>query len=144
MELKPSNEAYKSFRKSQIGTVLSSEQPSRAQNRHTQFAISQVAGKLPEARLVVLNGDQKGRRFELVQPRIVLGRTSAADIPIEDPKVSRQHLAILGKDGRFLAQDLGATNASYVNGALLSRPVPLSPGDVIRVGSVELRYEEGK
>jgi Ca-activated chloride channel family protein len=144
MERRPSQEAYKSFRKTQIGTVLSAEEPSREKARRTQFAIRMVAGKLPEARLVVLSGEQAGRRFELVQPRIAIGRTSAADFPIYDAQVSRQHLVIAGQNGRFWAQDMGATNTSMVNGVSLARPVALSPGDIVRVGSVELRYEEGK
>jgi len=38
-------------------------------------------------------------------------------------------------------EDIGSTNGTYVNGARLTREQKLSPGDVVRVGETELRYE---
>jgi Ca-activated chloride channel family protein len=144
MELRPSAEAYRSFRKSHVGTMLSVQVPADGASTHTKVALKSVAGKLPAARLVVLSGPLAGRRFELVQPRVVLGRTSAADIWLDDPKVSRQHLVVSGQNGRFLAQDMGSTNPAKHNGEVLTRPVVLAHGDLLIVGSVELRYEEGR
>jgi Ca-activated chloride channel family protein len=145
MERKPSQEEYTNFRKSQIATILSAEAPSGPHSApRSRLAMSTVAGRLPRARVVVLTGELAGRRYELGQARIVVGRTTAADITLDDPGVSRQHLAIAAQQGRFLAVDLGSTNTSLINGEPLVRPVPLATGDVIRVGSVDLRYEEDK
>ena len=44
------------------------------------------------------------------------------------------------RDGVWL-EDVGSTNGTYVNGARIGKPRRLSPGDVIRVGSTDLRYE---
>jgi pSer/pThr/pTyr-binding forkhead associated (FHA) protein len=106
------------------------------------MARNTVAGKLPQATVVVLTGDLAGRRYPLDQARMIIGRTAAADIPIQDAGVSRQHLAIAAQQGRFLAVDLGSTNTSLVNGTPIACPVALTTGDVIRVGTIELRYEE--
>ncbi len=143
MERKPSQEVYRTYRKSTMATGLLSEAPSgHGAAPHSRLAQATLAGKLPVARLVGVAGDVKGKVFPLVQPRTVLGRTAAADIALDDVNVSRQHLVIAGQGGRFLAIDLGSTNTSMVNGKLLARPVTLSPGDVIRVGDIEMRYEE--
>lgn len=143
MERKPSQEVYRTYRKSMLGTILSSEAPSGyGAAPHSRLAQATLAGKLPVARLVGLTGDTKGKIFPLAQPRIVLGRTSAADIALDDANVSRQHLVIAGQNGRFLAIDLGSTNTSLVNGRRLTRPQVLAPGDVIQLGDIEMRYEE--
>jgi Ca-activated chloride channel homolog len=143
MERKPSAEAYRKFRKSQLGTVLSVDVRAGVDSGpRSRIALDAVAGRLPPAHLVVLNGELVGRRFPLAKPQIILGRTPAADIPLQDAEVSRNHLLLACQKGRFMAVDLGSTNTSLVNGKRVDAPVPLAPGDVLRVGAVELRYEE--
>jgi pSer/pThr/pTyr-binding forkhead associated (FHA) protein len=44
------------------------------------------------------------------------------------------------RDGVWVS-DIGSTNGTYVNGARIAKPRCLSPGDVIRVGGTDLRYE---
>jgi Ca-activated chloride channel family protein len=141
MEKKPSLEDYGTFRKSQMGSLLASDLAPQMAPR-SRIALTVVAGKLPKARLVGISGDLSGQTFELVQPRVILGRTDAADIPIRHPSVSRCHLMIAGQDGRFVVLDMGSTNVSLLNGQPLARPERLQHGDVICVGAVELRYEE--
>jgi Ca-activated chloride channel family protein len=140
MERKPSQEQYGTFRKQTAASVLYAD--GAAASRRSQLARSAVAGKLPKAHLVVLTGSLSGQRFELVRPRMIIGRTSAADVAVADSSVSRQHLAIAGQNGKFMAVDLGSTNTSTLNGQPLGRPEALSPGDLLRVGDVEIRYEE--
>jgi Ca-activated chloride channel homolog len=143
MERKPNREAYRTFRKSQIGTMLSVQESAGPRSApRSRIAMSTVAGKLPAARLVVITGDLTGKRFKLAGPRTVIGRTAAADVQLGDANVSRQHVAIVGQNGRFLVVDLGSTNTSLVNGQRLAAPTPLKPGDVLQVGEIQLRYEE--
>ena len=140
MERRPSQEAYSVFRKATMVNGFTHSAPSST--HCSELAISRVAGVLPRAELVVLNGDLAGQRFPLVRAKAVIGRTPTADVVIRDDKVSRQHAAITGQDGRFSVMDLGSTNTSALNGRILSQPEVLSPGDVLRIGDVELRYEE--
>ena len=44
------------------------------------------------------------------------------------------------RDGVWV-EDIGSTNGTYVNGTRLDRPQRLAPGDVVRVGETDLRYE---
>jgi pSer/pThr/pTyr-binding forkhead associated (FHA) protein len=38
-------------------------------------------------------------------------------------------------------EDVGSTNGTFVNGARLEEPRRLEPGDVVRVGETDLRFE---
>ena len=50
---------------------------------------------------------------------------------------------IFALEGEFWACDLGSTNPTLLNGhPLLSKPEKLRDGDVLRIGEIELRYEE--
>ena len=44
------------------------------------------------------------------------------------------------RDGVWLS-DVGSTNGTFVNGARLERPRRLAPGDVIRIGATDLRFD---
>jgi pSer/pThr/pTyr-binding forkhead associated (FHA) protein len=44
------------------------------------------------------------------------------------------------RDGVWV-QDVGSTNGTFVNGMKLDGPRKLTPGDVIRVGETDLRFE---
>jgi Ca-activated chloride channel homolog len=144
MERKPSAETYKAFRRAQTVAPMMYEAPAVSDaaplSRH---AISSVAGALPKARLVVVEGGAVGTSFALDLPRAVIGRTPSADIRIQDANVSRHHATILGIHERFFVADMASTNPTLVNGAALREPWQLANGDRIQVGDVVLRYEEG-
>ncbi|AKT38620.1 VWA domain-containing protein [Chondromyces crocatus] len=144
MERKPSREAYCAFRKAQVQSrSLAEGAESYASSPMSARMVESVAGALPRASLVVVEGDEPGKRFPLSQPRNTIGRTQAAQVRIVDVNVSRMHAMIVGQEGKFFVSDLGSTNATWLNGEVLEKPVPLGPGDVLRIGDVELRYEEG-
>ena len=44
------------------------------------------------------------------------------------------------RDGVWL-EDIGSTNGTFLNGTRVDRPHRLSPGDVVRVGETDLRYD---
>ncbi len=143
LQRKPNVEQYRVFRKTQITSLGASDSLEVSSPTSIRYSQS-IGGVLPDAALVVIVGEDVGRRIPLDRPRMVLGRTRAAQVQIEDINVSRQHAVILAQNGAFLLMDLGSTNPTRVNGECLVEPRPLSTGDVIRVGDVELRYEETK
>jgi hypothetical protein len=51
-----------------------------------------------------------------------------------DEEVSRRHAVIVRAADRYLIEDLGSTNGTFVNGRRVDRPVPLRDGDVIFLG----------
>jgi pSer/pThr/pTyr-binding forkhead associated (FHA) protein len=44
------------------------------------------------------------------------------------------------QDGVWL-EDAGSTNGTYLNGVKLSRPRKLTPGDLVRVGETDFRFD---
>jgi Ca-activated chloride channel homolog len=140
LERRPSVEQYRVFRKTQITSHMTDVE-STASPTSLRYAQS-VGGALPNAALVIVAGDDAGRRVALDQPRMTVGRTPAAQVRIVDANVSRRHAEIVAQGGTFLVNDLGSTNPTKVNGQAIVRPWPLREGDVIQVGDVELRYEE--
>ncbi|MEH0111234.1 DUF3662 and FHA domain-containing protein [Tersicoccus sp. MR15.9] len=81
-----------------------------------------------------------GQRYSLNAPTIVLGRSSEADILVDDTGVSRKHLQIHTQDGQSEAVDLGSTNGSYVNGQKIHGSAPLADGSVISMGRTKITF----
>ena len=44
------------------------------------------------------------------------------------------------RDGIWV-EDIGSTNGTFVNGIRLTRERKLTPGDVVRIGETDLRFE---
>jgi signal transduction histidine kinase/pSer/pThr/pTyr-binding forkhead associated (FHA) protein len=83
--------------------------------------------------LLVLQGPDKGRRFELPDAPVLIGRDSR-QLPMSDNTVSRRHAELLPGEGVWILHDMGSSNGSYVNGARVDNRFPLKLGDQIRVG----------
>ncbi|NUS35503.1 MAG: DUF3662 and FHA domain-containing protein [Pseudarthrobacter sp.] len=84
--------------------------------------------------------DIDGQRYSLNAPSIILGRSSEADIHIEDTGVSRRHLEIRTDNGVTSAVDLGSTNGSYVNGQRVSGSTELTDGSTITMGRTKIIF----
>ncbi|MBE0477182.1 MAG: FHA domain-containing protein [Coriobacteriia bacterium] len=83
----------------------------------------------------------RGVKVPLKGP-VVVGRSPEADIVIADDFVSSKHArVVLAGGGGAVLEDLGSTNGTLLNGRRVTRSVPLKPGDLIGLGTVELRLE---
>ena len=73
---------------------------------------------------------------------VTIGRGAQNDLALEqDTFASAAHARVQPqRDGVWVA-DTGSTNGTFVNGERLENPRRLAPGDVIRVGATDLRYE---
>lgn len=80
-----------------------------------------------------MQGPEKGKRFELPDAPILIGRDSKK-VPLRDDTASRRHCEITpGSDG-WQCRDLGSSNGTYVNGQRILHPTPLRLGDQVRIG----------
>jgi pSer/pThr/pTyr-binding forkhead associated (FHA) protein len=61
-------------------------------------------------------GALAGQEIELTQPRVLFGRDPSADIRIVDDITSRKHACISRQGDRYFLEDLGSSNATYLNG----------------------------
>ncbi|AOR37324.1 hypothetical protein BFF78_25590 [Streptomyces fodineus] len=91
--------------------------------------------------LHVVAGPDAGGVHLLHGGRITVGRSAEADVPLDDPDVSRLHCAVtVGADGRVSVADLGSTNGTVLDGERVSeRPVRVPAGGLLRVGESALR-----
>jgi len=64
---------------------------------------------------------------------LVIGRSSSADLVIEDSAVSREHMRLFYRNGRLYAEDLRSANGTLLNGRVLDRVTETGPGDVIQL-----------
>ncbi|WP_405570104.1 FtsK/SpoIIIE domain-containing protein [Streptomyces sp. NBC_01167] len=97
------------------------------------------------AQLQVVAGPDAGGVHLLHGGRISIGRSAEADVPLDDPDVSRLHCAVtVAEDGRVTVADLGSTNGTTLDGtAVGSRPVRLPAGALLRLGESTLRLTPG-
>lgn len=72
-------------------------------------------------------------------PVLHLGRSTSADIVIDDATVSRRHAVIVREGEESVLLDDRSRNGVLLNGERVSRAV-LSHGDVIQLGEVVMRY----
>ncbi|MER6030577.1 FtsK/SpoIIIE domain-containing protein [Streptomyces sp. NPDC001851] len=91
--------------------------------------------------LHVVAGPDAGGVHLLHGGRITVGRSADADVPLDDPDVSRLHCAVtVGADGRVSVADLGSTNGTALDGVRVdSRPVRFPAGGLLRIGESALR-----
>ncbi|MFI8169275.1 FHA domain-containing protein [Streptomyces sp. NPDC085931] len=93
------------------------------------------------AQLQVVAGPDAGGVHLLHGGEIRIGRSADADVPLDDPDVSRLHCAVtVAADGRVSVADLDSTNGTTLDGARVGRrAVPLAPGALLRIGESALR-----
>ncbi|RNF94896.1 FHA domain-containing protein, partial [Streptomyces botrytidirepellens] len=83
-----------------------------------------------------------GTRHQISRPTLVLGRSTDADVRIDDPGVSRRHCEIrVGTPPTI--QDLGSTNGIVVDGQHTTRAT-LRDGSRIVVGSTTIVYRQAE
>lgn len=68
----------------------------------------------------------------------VIGRGADADLAIVGPLVSRRHARILNQGGTVSVEDLGSANGVFVNGVPVTATAPLSEGDSLLIGTLEM------
>jgi serine phosphatase RsbU (regulator of sigma subunit) len=102
-------------------------------------SLSMLTGNNSISYLELSRKEGEPQRHEL-QAAVILGRSSAAQIVIEHPSVSRKHAEIApDEQGRWIVRDLESRNGTTVNGASVTNRI-LKNGDQIGVGEVILRF----
>ena len=94
------------------------------------------------AKLVVLSAGMTGRSVELKVDKTTIGRVEDNVFQIAEASVSSHHCEILLRGDDVVVKDLDSTNGTFINGEKVSESV-LKPGQVLRLGQVELRLENG-
>jgi pSer/pThr/pTyr-binding forkhead associated (FHA) protein len=84
--------------------------------------------------LIMRSGPTPGAAFTLEGDQIDVGRDSTNEIVINDAEISRRHARLTFQGGKYVLEDLGSTNGTFVNGQRLAGPRVLKPGEVVSFG----------
>ena len=95
----------------------------------------------PRLEVVAAMGYDPGSLFDISRGA-TMGRSEASNIPVEDPYASSAHARIFPRDGFMYIEDMGSTNGTFLNGKQLKSSERLRPGDSVRIGDTEYRYQE--
>lgn len=93
------------------------------------------------ASIVVIYGEGLGKRMDVDEHQILVGRSEDADLQLPHPSVSRRHCLIWRDGENHCLRDLGATNRTRLNDEELADETRrLSDGDHITVGESILKF----
>ncbi len=84
--------------------------------------------------LIMRSGPTPGAAYMLEGDQITIGRDSSNGIVINDAEISRRHARLTFQGGKYILEDLGSTNGTFVNGQRLAGPRVLKPGEVVSFG----------
>src|SRR5947209_646232 len=93
------------------------------------------------ASLFVIQGRDQGRRFELTDAALVIGRDQTNPLQLHDSEVSRRHAEIRQTDEGFAVVDLQSSNGTFVNNQKVERHL-LRSGDRLLCGRTLLLFTE--
>ena len=84
--------------------------------------------------LFVIQGRDKGKRFELDQANLSLGRDATASIQLNDTEVSRLHAEVHSNGELVEVFDTKSSNGTFVNGKRITNTQQLANGDRLQIG----------
>ncbi|HET9999755.1 MAG TPA: FHA domain-containing serine/threonine-protein kinase [Ktedonobacteraceae bacterium] len=119
--------------------------PIEERGSEAKEAREQQAAIPKQARLLVLSSNQA---IPLTGELMVVGRHDPVlginpEINLADKTVGRRHAYVRLSHGQYTVEDLNALNKTRLNGVVLTpyEERPLKEGDILRFGSVEVRFE---
>jgi hypothetical protein len=106
--------------------------------------LAQEDPRIDSGRLVVVRSPalEEGDELALDSAALLVGRGTRNDVDLTaDEYASSEHARIEPRRDGVWLEDVGSTNGTYLNGIRLTRAKRLTPGDIVRIGETELRYE---
>lgn len=136
------------MRRDIFGTVVTSRGKGRTPIKKPLPAEEEVpfaaprSGTIPAAaqpvRLVITGGSLSGTTLPLGSSPIIIGRSPACTLVLDDSYASSQHARIYQSDGSWWVEDLRSTNGTFVGGERVVSPRQLGPGIQVRIGETIL------
>lgn len=109
------------------------------------MGLGRAAPRAARGRFVVIASSalNPGDAYEVDTSPLTIGRGANNDLPLPDDEFSSaRHARIEPRRDGVYVEDMGSTNGTFVNGIRLARERRLQPGDIVRVGETDLRFEE--
>jgi hypothetical protein len=120
----------------QESMILSPQQASQLLPQQTARALG---------RIVVVSSPalEEGAVYAIDATALSVGRGAGNDVSIDgDTYASTRHARFEPRRDGVYVEDAGSTNGTFVNGIQLAKERRLVPGDIVRVGQTDLRFEQ--
>jgi len=92
-------------------------------------------------KLVILSEGMTGRTHDLTVDKTTVGRVEDNTLQISEASVSSHHAEILLRGSDVVIKDLNSTNGTFINGEQINGEATLKPGQILRLGKIEMRLE---
>jgi sigma-B regulation protein RsbU (phosphoserine phosphatase) len=92
------------------------------------------------ALLIATSSVDGAHEFVVEAAETVIGRSKGLPIRLEGTNISRRHARILRKDDDYWIEDLGSSNGTFLNEKKVAGRTPLTPNDILRIGSYTFRF----
>ncbi|HVI26116.1 MAG TPA: FHA domain-containing protein [Xanthomonadaceae bacterium] len=116
-------------------------EPAPATQRTVQMDVQEAGGEV--VWIEIEHGGAPGTRLRLETAAVLIGRSRDADLCVAHNTVSRHHCTIWREGQGYRIRDLGATNRTRVNDAIVEE-AELADGDRIVLGDAVLRFCRGE
>jgi phosphoserine phosphatase RsbU/P len=80
--------------------------------------------------------------FRAISESIVIGRSSSADLAVQDRAMSRRHARIHRNASSWTVEDLDSRNGIYLNGEKICGATAISAGDVLEMGTARFQLRD--
>jgi pSer/pThr/pTyr-binding forkhead associated (FHA) protein len=91
------------------------------------------------ALVVRSGGGRAGETFHPQGDRTTIGRSPDCEIFLDDVTVSRKHAVLSQRDGKFVIEDLGSLNGTFLNRHRIES-AELNDGDELQIGKYRLMF----
>jgi serine/threonine protein kinase len=93
-------------------------------------------------RLLVIAGPDIGKAFPLpAGETLLIGRSKATETRLSDPHVSRVHCQVQIEADKVIVNDFESAAGTFINNRKITQQ-EIKPGDTIRIGETQLRYQD--
>jgi len=99
-----------------------------------------TARHLRKARLVVVDGLDRGKEVVIGKTRVYVGRSPVNDLVLTDKSISATHFELSATEDGYLLRDLDSTNGTTYGGLRL-KEIWLKPGTTFKAGNTSLIFE---
>ncbi|MBB4935559.1 pSer/pThr/pTyr-binding forkhead associated (FHA) protein [Lipingzhangella halophila] len=120
----------------------------RAKRSEPRGSSAPAAPRAPRGRrneprsLVVTKGPLAGTSLNLTSQPIVIGRAKDSTLVINDDYASGRHARIFSDQGKWIVEDLGSTNGTYLGQQRLTSPQTITVGQPVRIGKTVLELRK--
>ncbi len=115
---------------SQATMIVNTNDLRQAQAQQTQ--------ERDQAYLIVISGPHVGTMFKIEDTQATVGRSSKADLYVNDVGISRKHAQLMAYGDDIFIEDLQSANGTFLNGSPVDRRQQLQDGDKITLGSTTI------